>query len=85
MPRGKGEIYLWVNRAWCKRCGVCIELCPKKVFDTDEDGYPILARMDECIDCGICYFQCPEYAIFDDEKQKERLVAAQEKIGTAVN
>ena len=85
MPRKKGEIFLWVNRAWCKRCGICIELCPKKVYDTDGDGYPVLARMEDCIDCGICYFQCPEFAIFDDEKQKEEVLENQAKIPASGN
>jgi len=85
MPRPKGEIFLWVNRAWCKRCGICIELCPRKVFDVDGDGYPVLARMDDCIDCGICYTQCPDYAIFDDEQQKERFLGAHKQVAASGN
>jgi len=85
MPRKKGEIFLWVNRAWCKKCGICIELCPKKVFDTDDDGYPVLARMEDCIDCGICYFQCPDFGIIDDEKQKEKILIQMSEVPESGN
>jgi branched-chain amino acid transport system substrate-binding protein len=25
-----------INRDWCKGCGICVELCPKKVLELDE-------------------------------------------------
>ena len=28
----------------CKACGICIELCPEKVFDRDKLGEPVVAR-----------------------------------------
>jgi len=31
----------------CKACGVCIELCPEKVFDRDKLGEPSVARPED--------------------------------------
>ncbi len=25
-----------INRDWCKGCGICVELCPKKVLELDD-------------------------------------------------
>ena len=47
----------------CKACGICIELCPDKVFDRDKFGYPVLARPEECSQCLLCELHCPDFAI----------------------
>ena len=47
----------------CKACGICIELCPDKVFDRDKLGYPVLARPEECSQCLLCEVHCPDFAI----------------------
>lgn len=33
---------------WCKRCGICSELCVQNVFMVDEDGYPRAVKPAEC-------------------------------------
>ena len=67
-PRGKARakkkkftqtIYL----DWCKACGICIAFCPNRVFDSDENGRPIVARPDACIGCRFCEQHCPDFAI----------------------
>jgi 2-oxoglutarate ferredoxin oxidoreductase subunit delta len=25
-----------ISRDWCKGCGICVELCPKKVLELDD-------------------------------------------------
>ncbi len=65
------EKYLWVNKRWCKRCGICRDVCPKKVIDLDAEGYPVFARMEDCIYCLDCVLYCPDYAIFENEEDKE--------------
>jgi len=72
MAKTKDQIYLWINLKWCKRCGICSTVCPKKVFDVLPNGYPRIARMEACIDCGLCYALCPDYAIFTE---KEDIIA----------
>jgi len=47
----------------CKRCGICVELCPKKVFGTDDIGTPEIIHPEKCIQCLTCELLCPEYAI----------------------
>jgi len=57
-----------IYRKWCKACSICIEMCPKSVFDTDPDGYPVVARGMDCTQCSICWLHCPEFAITSTEK-----------------
>ena len=47
----------------CKRCGICIEFCPQKVFDAAVDGSPIVAREEDCTICHLCEKRCPDFAI----------------------
>jgi 2-oxoglutarate ferredoxin oxidoreductase subunit delta len=47
----------------CKACGICIELCPEKVFDRDKLGDPVLARPEDCSQCLLCEIHCPDFAI----------------------
>jgi 2-oxoglutarate ferredoxin oxidoreductase subunit delta len=47
----------------CKACGVCVELCPEKVFDRDKRGEPVVARPGDCSRCLICELHCPDFAI----------------------
>ena len=32
-----------VNKKWCKKCNICIDLCPSNALTSDEEGYPKLA------------------------------------------
>ena len=55
----------------CKgTAGICIELCPEKVFDRDRLGYPVLARPEACSRCLICELHCPDFAI--EVRRRER-------------
>ncbi|MEZ4357961.1 MAG: 4Fe-4S binding protein [Eubacteriales bacterium] len=51
----------------CKGCGLCIDVCPKKILAFDksrlnEIGYhPIMVtNMEECIGCAMCARMCPD-------------------------
>jgi 2-oxoglutarate ferredoxin oxidoreductase subunit delta len=70
----KEKPFIWVNRRWCKQCGMCKAFCPKEVFEIDKDGYPYPKHIKHCVNCGLCTIQCPDYAIVDDEETKEKLV-----------
>lgn len=48
---------------WCKGCGLCIEFCPQKVFETDSQGRPIVAHPERCTACYWCNTHCPDMAI----------------------
>ncbi|OQY37674.1 MAG: tungsten formylmethanofuran dehydrogenase [Candidatus Cloacimonetes bacterium 4572_65] len=58
-----------VNPSYCKGCGLCIEVCPKKIIrfskDINEKGYNFSECFDQeaCIACKMCYIICPDVAI----------------------
>lgn len=52
-----------INTKWCKGCRICIEFCPKKVYDANKRGKPVVVRIQECIDCRLCELRCPDLAI----------------------
>lgn len=54
----------------CKGCGLCVEVCPKKIIYLDKaemnaKGYhPAAVKdMDACIGCAMCAVMCPDCAI----------------------
>ena len=53
-----------LTQKWCKGCGICVELCPTKVFAAEPaTGKAIVAASELCADCGLCELWCPDYAI----------------------
>lgn len=52
-----------INREWCKKCGLCAYYCPKKVYDIDMFGSPIIKNQEACIGCNMCEYRCPDFAI----------------------
>ncbi len=75
MPaKEKKKIFLKVIEPWCKKCGLCVSICPKKVMENDKEGRPIFARMEDCIFCGQCWLHCPDFAIVEDEKLYNQLL-----------
>jgi 2-oxoglutarate ferredoxin oxidoreductase subunit delta len=55
---------------WCKGCGLCVEVCPKKIIfldpnKTNPKGYhpATVEKMDECIGCASCARMCPDSII----------------------
>jgi len=67
------DTYLYIKKNWCQRCGICIEFCPKNVYTTGENGYPIIDDIKKCTQCQICVAICPDFAIIVEEKTKEML------------
>jgi 2-oxoglutarate ferredoxin oxidoreductase subunit delta len=54
---------VFVNKEWCKGCGICVAFCPKNVLEL-KHGLIDIARPDDCIKCGQCELRCPDFAIF---------------------
>lgn len=55
---------------WCKRCGICVEFCPKQVLEYDaEEDRVVVANPDACIHCGRCELRCPDFAITRVKKE----------------
>ena len=58
------------NTERCKGCGLCIEVCPKKILELDQSslnskGYhPAgVTNQEECIGCAFCATMCPDCVI----------------------
>jgi|Deesub1362A_J573_1020465.scaffolds.fasta_scaffold00336_13 2-oxoglutarate ferredoxin oxidoreductase subunit delta len=62
----KKNYHIVVRRERCKGCYLCMEVCPKKVFELDEGfnakGYqPVkAARLQDCNGCRSCITVCPD-------------------------
>ncbi len=59
----KNAFEIELNIKYCKSCGICIEFCPKRVFEYAENGKARAARPQDCIGCGQCELRCPDFAI----------------------
>jgi 2-oxoglutarate ferredoxin oxidoreductase subunit delta len=62
-PAKQVVVDIEVDRDLCKCCGICGALCPSTVFDRDERGGPVLARLADCTSCQFCERHCPDLAI----------------------
>ena len=47
----------------CTGCGMCLEVCPHRVFQMNGKS-PRIADRDACMECGACSRNCPAGAIF---------------------
>ncbi len=72
--RQAGPITL--DLAQCKACGICVTLCPQRVFDRDDLGYPGVARPEECTQCLICELHCPDFAIAIERRVRKKATQA---------
>lgn len=59
-----------VDKEYCKGCGLCVSVCPKKIIELDKNsrnkkGYFTAQCTDEskCIGCAMCGMICPDCAI----------------------
>ncbi|MCL7454127.1 MAG: 4Fe-4S binding protein [Anaerolineae bacterium] len=70
-PRGRVTIF----GTWCKGCGLCIEFCPRGVFEVNGQGRPLVAHPERCTACHWCDTHCPDMAItvrrLDEEEVEE--------------
>lgn len=48
------------NPVFCKRCDICIEICPKDTLVMRNDA---VIEEQNCILCGLCERYCPDLAI----------------------
>lgn len=47
----------------CKRCNLCVSICPTNLFVAVPDSPPEVAYPEECWHCNACVLDCPAKAI----------------------
>lgn len=54
-----------VNTKTCKRCGVCVAVCPNRILEAGPSGDIIFnsERSPLCIECGHCMAVCPTKSV----------------------
>ncbi|MCP5026924.1 MAG: pyruvate ferredoxin oxidoreductase [Actinomycetia bacterium] len=60
---GDFTVDLEINRAWCKSCDICVQLCPERCLTLDTDGIVEVTDASACTGCRICEWLCPDFAI----------------------
>jgi 2-oxoglutarate ferredoxin oxidoreductase subunit delta len=66
----KKKFKVTVNEDWCKSCEICVEFCPKNVFEM-KGFYSHAVRPEDCIGCRLCEKLCPDFAISVEEAEEE--------------
>lgn len=54
---------IFINRDWCKGCGICVQFCPKQVLELDREDKAVVVRPQDCICCKMCEIRCPDLAV----------------------
>ncbi len=70
--RASKKFQVNIYDAWCKKCGICVEFCPKGVLTSDELGTPHPTYQEKCIGCTQCVLHCPDFAITVSEEGEEQ-------------
>ena len=58
-----------VLKEYCKSCGLCIDICPKKILQigtvANQKSYYTVEVIDQskCIGCTLCATMCPDLAL----------------------
>ena len=55
----------------CKACGLCIGMCPTKVFTADQYGKAVVENADACTGCLICEMHCPDFCVEVEARDNE--------------
>ena len=61
---------LTFNTDFCKGCGLCVDVCPKKILFLNKEkinkqgNYPVeVSDQSQCIACAFCATMCPDCII----------------------
>ncbi len=74
------DVTITVNEDWCKKCGICIQFCPKKVLVANKKGCPVAEHIDDCIQCMLCELRCPDIAISVEKNKKAVIQNTESKV-----
>lgn len=56
-------VLIEIDFDWCKACGICVNICPRKVLAEASDGSPEIIDARRCTRCLLCELICPDFAI----------------------
>ena len=58
----KNVATLKLNAEKCVGCGMCVNVCPHRVFEL-RDGKAEITDLDACMECGACLKNCAYSAV----------------------
>lgn len=58
-----GAAILSLNEKACIGCGMCVTVCPHRIFEL-QNKKAIIVDFNACMECGACATNCPAEAIF---------------------
>ncbi|MHC4231591.1 MAG: mercury methylation ferredoxin HgcB [Planctomycetota bacterium] len=58
----RNVVTLELNVEKCIGCGMCVAVCPHRVFQF-ENKKAVITDKDACMECGACSLNCPVEAI----------------------
>lgn len=57
METDEKKVEIYIDTENCIGCGSCVELCPEKVYELNDEIANIV-RGDACTACGACHVVC---------------------------
>jgi len=62
-----------IEEAGCRDCGLCVDICPTKVFE-EEVGKELakVVRQEDCIGCTSCVYLCPSRCLSVTDAKLQR-------------
>lgn len=65
----ENTVSLQLDKATCIGCGMCVTVCPHRVFVMGRDKKADIADLGGCMECGACACNCPVDAIFVNQAE----------------
>jgi nitroreductase/NAD-dependent dihydropyrimidine dehydrogenase PreA subunit len=63
----------------CKKDGLCVKVCPARIFSATEHEIPKVAHVELCVLCGQCLAVCPSGAVSHSRLSLDRFRKIEER------